>query len=221
MYKPKTRVLHEGAAEQHTLAEMRSELADVAKSVPKIEHALEEVAEDNVALTRSIKAIGESQDSLRSAVCRELDMLRADVTGELLSQALKNYCRELAPVLGAIQRMVADADLSDAALTRQHLVGLATTLQASLSRMGIEQIPVAAGQDQFDSRLHDCVRICTASDSPVPGARHGDVVFVQEQGYLVRGKVALPAKVWVLQAPVPNAQEDEARGGTGSCGTTR
>jgi len=128
----------ERAAQVASIAEIQKSLADVGKSVPQLHHALEEVVEDNMALSRAVKGVSDSQESLRTDVCREIDRLRTDVAGELLSQALKQYCRELSPALNAVERMLADADLADAAMTRQHLESLAMTLQSALLRMGIE-----------------------------------------------------------------------------------
>lgn len=208
----------ERANQAAQLAEIQKGLADVVKGVPGIHHALEEVVEDNMALTRSVKSVGDNQELLRAAVCRELDLLRTEVAGELLSHALKTYCRELTPVLSAVERMLTDADLGDEQTTRQHLESLATTFRAALVRMGIERLSVAAGQDHFDSRLHDCVRSCIPPDSPVPDAPHGVVVYVQEHGYAVRGKVAQAAKVWVQQRHEPKIAQPEKE--TDSCDTT-
>jgi molecular chaperone GrpE (heat shock protein) len=207
----------ERAAQAASIAEIQKSLADVGKSVPQIHHALEEVAEDNMALSRAIKGVSDHQESLRTDVCREIDRLRTDVAGELLSQALRHYCRELSPALSAVERMLADADLADAAVTRQHLESLAMTLQSALLRMGIERLDVAVGRDPFDSRVHDCVRTCTAEDSPIPDAARGVVVLVQEHGYVVHGKIAQPAKVWVQQAPHESGQAERDT----ACDTTK
>lgn len=203
-----------------TIAEIQKGLADVGKSVPQIHHALEEVVEDNMALTRAIKGVSDNQESLRTDLVRELDRLRTDVAGELLSQSLRQYCRELSPALSAVERMLADADLADAVTTRQHLQSLAMTLGAALRRMGIDQLAIAVGQDPFDSRIHDCVRTCTAEDSPLPAAARGVVVFVQEPGYTVGGTLAQPAKVWVQQPAVETSLQAEA-GRETPCGTTK
>jgi molecular chaperone GrpE (heat shock protein) len=198
--------------------ELQKSLAEVAKCVPQINLAIEEVAEDNVALARSVRSVSDGQETLRTALCRELDSLRADVTGELQSQALKGYCRELTPVLSAIERMLSDVDLLTVDTTRQHLESLATTFRAALHRMGIERMTVNAGVDPFDSLVHDCVRTCTPEDSPVPDAGHGIVVHVQEPGYAIRGRVVQAARVWVqLRREAPSGH---AEGEGESCDTT-
>lgn len=192
-----------------SIAEIERTVAEVAKSVPQIQQALEEVAEDNMALTRAIKSVTDHQDSLRTEMCREIDRLRTDVASELLAQTLKQYCRELSPSVSALDRILATGDLSDAVTTRQHLESLATTLQAALLRMGIERIAIEAGRDLFDSKWHDCVHTCTAENSSFHGAVNGVVVFVQEPGYTVRGKLAQPAKVWVYKEQEQSATEAE------------
>lgn len=199
-------------------AEFRDRLAVVAGTVPQlpstlaqIKHALEEVVEDNVALTRSMKGISDSQDTLRAALVRELDLLRNEVASELQVQAVRQCCQELTPVLSALERLAGEGDLSDVDTTRQHLDSLATTMRAALGRIGLEPLPVVAGTDVFDSRVHDCVRTCTAADSPIPAAARGIVVHVQEPGYTVRGRTVRPARVWVQgseteQQPAKDAQ---------------
>ena len=188
---------------------IRDSLASVAGTVPQtqaalsqIHHALEEVVEDNVALTRLVKGVSDAQDTLRAAVCRELDLLRSEVGGELQVQAVRQCCQELSPVLSALERLVSDGDLSDAETTRQHLVSLAMTLRTGLGRLGIEQLPVTAGTDLFDSRVHDCVRRCSPVESPMPGAARGVIVHVQEPGYTVRGRTIRSAQVWVQAAEI-------------------
>ena len=80
-----------------TIVDIQKAVADVGKSLPQVQHALEEVVEDNMAITRELKKVNDGQDSLRADMVRELDRFRADVAGELLTQALKQHCRELAP----------------------------------------------------------------------------------------------------------------------------
>ena len=207
------------AAQTAALAEIQKSLADMGKHVPELHTALEEVVEDNLALSRAVKGVSDSQESLRVDVCRELDRLRTDVTGELLAQTLRLCCRELAPVSNAVERMLASADFTDADMTRQHLQSLATTLEAAMLRLGIERLPIVVGQDQFNSRIHDCVRTCTRDDSPILDARHGAIVFVQEPGYTIGGTIAQPARVWVQQA-TEAASAGAAEKDT-SCDTTK
>jgi molecular chaperone GrpE (heat shock protein) len=180
-----------------SVAAMAGTAPQTQAALSQIHHALEEVVEDNVALTRSLKGVSDAQDTLRSAVVRELDLLRTEVGGELQVQALRQCCQELSPVLSVLERLVSDGDLSDAETTRQHLVSLAMTLRAGLGRLGIEQVPVTAGTDLFDSRVHECVRRCAPAESPMPDAARGVIVHVQEPGYAVRGRTVRSAQVWV------------------------
>jgi molecular chaperone GrpE (heat shock protein) len=208
----------ERAAQATSIAEVQKTAEGIAASLPQLRQALEEVAEDNMALLRAVRCVGDDQQMLRSDLCRELDRLRSDVEGELLSAGLRQHCRELSPVLGALERMLAYADLSDTATMRAHLQSLLLMLESALRRMGIERQSIEVGQDRFDSLVHECVHACSAADSPIPEAARGVIVFVQEPGYLVQGRVAQPAKVWVQQGQreaVRQTEEDTA------CDTTK
>jgi molecular chaperone GrpE (heat shock protein) len=178
-------------------SEVAGMIKDLAKTVPAIRQAVEEVAEDNIAVLQAIRRAGEGQESLRSLVVQEIAQLRNAVARELLAQSLRTYCREISPVLNALEGVLEEADFNDAATTRQHVESIAMTLASALSRMGIEPVPVTVGSDLFDSRTHECVRVCTAADSPIPDAVSRTIVRVQEPGYAVLGKLAVPAKVWV------------------------
>lgn len=196
------RIAMKRAKQEAEGAGLSEQLASLVKSVPAIHHAVEEVAEDNVALMQAVKRASETQDALRTMVLQEIGQLRSDIAGELVAHAPRTYCRDLSPVLNALEGMLEGADFSDGTTIRQHVESLAMTLGAALGRMGIERIPVVVGTDLFDSRIHECVRVCAPTDSPLPGAESRTIVRVQEPGYLVRGRIAMPAKVWVQKIEV-------------------
>jgi molecular chaperone GrpE (heat shock protein) len=173
------------------------ELEAIAKKVPAIHRAVEEVAEDNVALLQAVKRSAESQETTRGMLLQEIGQLRGDIASELVANSLRAFCREFSPVLNALEGMLAEADFSDPQTTRQHVESLAATVQGALLRLGIERLSIAVGTDLFDSHVHDCVRVCTASDSPLPEAPSRTIVRIQEPGYSVHGRLAMPAKVWV------------------------
>jgi molecular chaperone GrpE (heat shock protein) len=184
------------------------EVLELAKSVAAIHHAVEEVAEDNIALMQTVRRTADSQDALRALLLQEIGQLRSDLTGELAANALRNCCRELSPVLNALEGMLAGGDFSGAATTRQHVESLAMTMSAAFSRLGIERIVIVPGTDLFDSRIHDCVRVCSSSDSPIPAAPSRTIVRVIEAGYMVRGRLAMPAKVWVQNLEGDNVEKE-------------
>ncbi len=169
----------------------------MVKNIPEIHRVVEEVAEDNVTLLRAVKRSADEQEALRGALLQEFGRLRSEIANELVTHSLRTSCRELSPVLNALEGMLELADFSDTQTTRQHVESLALTLQAALGRLGIRRIAIAVGSDLFDSHSHDCVRVCTISDSPMPDAPARTIVRVQEHGYTVHGTLALPAKVWV------------------------
>jgi molecular chaperone GrpE (heat shock protein) len=189
--------------------DLARDISGMAKSLPAIHHAVEEVAEDNMAMLQAIKRASEGQDALRAAVVQEIAQLRSDLTGELISNTLRNVCSELSPVLNAMESMLAEADFADSSAMRLHMESLAMTLDAALRRMGIERIPVTVGSDLFDSQIHDCVKVCTPPDSPLPDAESRVIVWVQEWGYNVGGRLAKPAKVWVQKLETREFQSEK------------
>lgn len=185
------------AKEVALLAGLNTAVAEAAKQIGAVHRTVNELAEDNMALLQSLKRSVDGQDTLRTAVVQVVDQTRQQLSGELQFQWLRNCCRELAPVLQAMERMLGADGFADPASTKQHVSSLAITLDGVFRRLGIERMPVREGQDAFDSNLHECIKVCTPADSPIPGAASRTVVFVQEPGYLVQGRLAVPAKVWV------------------------
>jgi molecular chaperone GrpE (heat shock protein) len=191
------------------LAELRKKIDEVAGSVPGLLRAVEEVAEDNVALVKAVKHAADEQGNLRATLLGEIDQLRSELTGKMISQALRQACREFAPVVHALQRMLDENDFDNAATTREHVGSVLTTLESGLTRMKIERVPITAGQDPFNPHIHECVGVCRASDSPFPDAVTGTIVRVQEHGYRVQGRLALPAKVWVQKLEAAESQSQK------------
>jgi molecular chaperone GrpE (heat shock protein) len=196
--------------EASLVADLNDRLAQAAREILSLRKMVDEVAEDNMALMEAVKRVAEGQDAARSAVVRELDLLRSQIAAELRFQWLRGCCREMAPVRSALERIAAGADYSNAEGMRQHMDSLALSLEGVFRRIGIEQMPVLVGEELFDSSIHDCVKVCRGADSPVPGAAARTVVFVEEHGYLVDGRVAVPAKVWVQKNEEQNLGKEEA-----------
>jgi molecular chaperone GrpE (heat shock protein) len=160
-------------------------------------------------MMQAIKRAADGQEAIRTAVLQEIGQLRSDVAGELTAQSLRSSCRDLSSVLAALEDMLERADFSDGATIRQHVESLALTLGSAMSRMGIDRMPIIAGTDLFDSRIHECVRVCGHSDSPFPAAPSRTIVRVQEPGFLVRGRVAMPAKVWVQKTELNKIEPEK------------
>lgn len=192
--------------------EMRKQVAEIAKTtLPQLQKDLEEVADDNMSLLSAVKGLREGQASLKSGVARELARLSDELASASLYRTLIGYCRDLAPVQNAIERMLDSADFSDGDTTRKHVESFALTLRSVLERMGFEQMAIVVGEDAFDSKVHDCVRTCSEEDTPFPEAAPGTVVKVEENGYTLTGKTVLPARVWV-QAWREGAVSNETKG---------
>jgi molecular chaperone GrpE (heat shock protein) len=183
-------------------------LANTAKHIEGIQHAVNEVAEDNMALSGAVNRIGAGQESMRTLIVQEIDRVRSDLAGKLVADVSRRSCRELAPVVDALQRMLAEANFEDAETTRRHVASVVMTLEGAMRRMGIERLPIVEGRDLFDSRLHECVGICTEADSPHPDAPTRTIVRVEAAGYLVDGQLSVPAKVWVQKLDVPDTRYD-------------
>lgn len=194
--------INPGKSKKHE--KKKSRLADVGQSVA---HALQqitatrqmvaEVVEDNMALLEAVKRNAENQEGMRATIVREIDHLREQVYAELQFQILKNACKEMVPVLHAIRRMASDGDFSDTEVTRQHVESLASTLDSALRRLGIARLEVCEGVDVFNENLHECIKVCDGRDSPLPDAPHRAIVCVEESGYAINGRLAMPARVWV------------------------
>ncbi len=194
------------AKEGGTPAGWNGAVAETAKKIDEIKSALggiksgiDEVAEDNMAVLEAVRRASEAEEAFRSTLLKELDKLRAGLSGELYFHALRSTCRELGSVLSALERMLKAADFSDIETTRQHVASFATSLEGALRRLGIERLPVAEGADLFDARFHECVKVCPPAESPFPEAPPRTIVRVEENGYLVQGRPAVPARVWVQQ----------------------
>jgi len=164
---------------------------------------------------RNLARALEGQDALRTTVVQELSHLRSETTKQFRYEILRGHCRELAPVLHAMERMRDEGDYSDPLTVQQHIESLIVTLEAVLARAGIERLPIAVGTDLFNSFLHECVRVCFPGDSPYPKAPARTIVHVQEHGYRIGDRLAVPAKVWVQRV------DDQRNEGEEPCSTTK
>jgi molecular chaperone GrpE (heat shock protein) len=161
----------------------------------RIGRLLEEVVEDNTAVTTSMNQLGQAQRGLGADVTRGLTELRRDLASGLAYRALKDLCVELIGPLGAMEGMLARADFTDTDAVAGHVRSLVLTLHGVLNRMGAERIPVAIGQELFNPNRHRCVGQLAPNSSPFPDASPRTVVRVVEDGYLLDQRVLTPATV--------------------------
>ncbi len=173
------------------------------KRLEELARLLEEVVEDNTQVVETIQRVLDNQNSFRSDMIREMGMIRDDFQGSLAYRTLKDLCGELIMPLGAMEAMLEYDDFSDPERIREHVNSLVITLHTVLSRMGAEKIPVSPGEDRFDPNQHLCVRLLAPQDSPFPSAPPRTVVCILEDGYLLNGKLLIPAKVEVQSEHTP------------------
>lgn len=158
---------------------------------------LEEIAEDNTAVIGSLNHLRTAQNTLRTDLVREMGLLRDDFAGALIYRVLKDLCNELIMPLSAMESMLQNADFADTQTIRGHIEGMVITLRCVLSRIGAEIIPIAIGEELFDSSRHYCVGMLTPEVSPFPSTPPRTIVRIVENGYTLAGRVLLPAKVEV------------------------
>ncbi|MGA3371737.1 MAG: nucleotide exchange factor GrpE [Terracidiphilus sp.] len=207
--KGKVRAVRQ-ARENSSLTALKESLAEAANQIREVKETVDEVAEDNMAVLDAVRRAGEGQEAFRATLLQEMDKLRSAFAGELTFHALRNCCRELAPVVSALERMLQGADFNDAESTRLHVASFAQSMEGVLRRMGIERVAVEVGTELFDGRIHDCVRACTPAESPFPESPPGTIVRVEEHGYRVLARLAIPARVWVQSL---ETSESESKNG--------
>lgn len=156
---------------------------------------LEEVVEDNTAVTTSMNELGNAQRALSADVTRELTGLRRDIATGLAYRTLKDLCVELIGPLSAMEAMLARADFTDQEAVAGHVRSLVLTLHGVLNRMGAERIVVALGEEPFNPNKHRCVGQVAPDCSPFPDAPPRTVIRVVEEGYLLDERVLTPAAV--------------------------
>ncbi|RJQ75390.1 nucleotide exchange factor GrpE [Pseudonocardiaceae bacterium YIM PH 21723] len=156
---------------------------------------LEEVVEDNTAVTTSMNQLGQSQRALGTDLVRQLAELRRDIATGLTYRTLKDLCVELIGPLGAIEAMLEHADFTEPEAIAGHVRSLAVTLRGVLSRMGAERIGVEVGMELFNPHRHRCVGQVAPDLSPFPDAPARTVTRLLEDGYLLDGRVLIPAAV--------------------------
>lgn len=156
---------------------------------------LEEVVEDNTAMTTSMNQLSQAQRALSADLTRELTSLRRDLAAGLAYRTLKDLCVELIGPLSAMQAMLDRADFADPEAVAGHVRSLALTLHGVLGRMGAERIVVAPGEELFNPNKHRCVGQVEPDRSPFPDAPPRTVVRVLEDGYLLDQRLLMPALV--------------------------
>ncbi len=202
--KPRKREGH-GRGKPHLLSEIGQRLTAALQQLADTRAIVAEVAEDNMALLESAKRCADAQEGIRTAVVREADRLREQIFGELQFEILRNACKEFIPILHATKRILADADFANAEEMQRHIESLALALDGVLMRLGIERLEVREGIDLFNVNCHECIKTCGDEDSPLPHAPHRAIVRVEEPGYAIKGRLVMPARVWVQK----RAQEGE------------
>ena len=186
-------------------------MTDALQQITATRQMVAEVVEDNMALLEAVKRSAEGHEGVRETVVREADRLREQVSGELQFQIVQNTCREIIPILHAIKRMAAGADFTDPEAVRQHVESFASTLDGALRRLGINRLEVHEGIDLFDATFHECVKVCIGADSPMPDAPHRAIVRVEEVGYTINGRLAMPARVWVQKKEEDTARQEKGQ----------
>ncbi len=185
------------------------EVASNAENLGFIRHGVEELTEDNVHILDAITRLHKEQGLTRSTFLQEIGKLRDAISDELALLTLRNICMELTPLLNVLERMLQSADLQDADKTRDHLFSFSQAFERALQRTGIDRLPVVAGKDLFNPHFHDCVKVCKPEESPFPEAPPKTIVFIEENGYTLRGRLALPARVWVQESAVEPVNDKE------------
>lgn len=159
---------------------------------------LEEVADDNTAVTTSMNQLVQSQRALGADITRELGELRRDMSAGLVHRTLKDLCLQLIGPLGAMEAMLDRADFSDPEIVSGHVQSLVVTLHGVLNRAGAERITVAVGEEAFNPTKHRCARVVGPEASPFPDALPRTVVRVVEDGYTLGERLLSPVAVEVM-----------------------
>lgn len=173
--------------DQSNLKEQLSELTALTK----------EIVEDNLNLAAALGRLRDGQEQVRSDLLHEVGLLRDEFAGATSFRALRELCRELGPLLTAIDALLASPEPVEQRVLLDHVASLSVALHRLLERLGAEQIPVDIGNEPFDPSRHQCVALVQPGNSPFPQAAPRSIVRVLEHGYLAGGKVITPAKVEV------------------------
>ncbi|MCP4263680.1 MAG: nucleotide exchange factor GrpE [Planctomycetes bacterium] len=173
------------------------------RRLENIAKLVNEIAEDNTSLVGVINRVLEGHSALRIDLIREIGRLREDLAGVFTYHTLKDICNELIPLIAAMEAMLHQADFTDTRAIRGHVESLVITLYSVLSRMGAEKITISPGEDVFDAKRHQCIRLLTPEESPFPRVPPRTVVRIVEDGYTFADRILLPARVEV-QAEEPN-----------------
>jgi len=164
---------------------------------------VEEMVQDNTSLFDVLNRLRVEQEQTRTSIVHELDLLRDEFAGAASFRVLREMCRELGPILAAMQGLIDQGDFSDTEVIQGHVSSLVITLNTLMQRMGAEKIAIDPGADLFDSSRHQCVRVITPAESPFPLAPARTVVRIVEDGFAAGGKVITPAKVEVQAGSQP------------------
>ncbi|MGW6929859.1 nucleotide exchange factor GrpE [Lentzea sp. NPDC054927] len=185
----------------------------------RIATLLDEVVDDNTAVTTSMNQLGQAQRALSADVTRELSGLRKELASGLAYRTLKDLCVELIRPLGAMEDMLRRADFTDTEAVSGHVQSLVLTLNGVLNRMGAERIPVGVGEELFNPARHRCVGVVGPDTSPFPDAPPRTIVRLLEDGYVFEDRLLSPVAV-EIQADRPAEQDTTATTTAGTSSDT-
>lgn len=184
-------------------------LADADPAIERLDRIatlLDEVVDDNTAVTTSMNQLSQAQRALSADVTREISGLRKELASGLAYRTLKDLCVELIRPLGAMEDMLRRADFSDTEAVAGHVRSLVLTLNGVLNRMGAERIAVGVGEELFNPARHRCVGVVDPGTSPFPDAPPRTVVRLLEDGYVFEDRLLSPVAV-EIQADRPAEQD--------------
>lgn len=170
---------------------------NIKEQLGELSQLTKEIVEDNLNLATALGRLRDGQEQVRSDILREVGLLRDEFAGATSFRALRELCRELGPVLTAIDALLEAGEPVEPEILTNHVTSLSVTLHRLLERLGAEQIPVDIGNEPFDPARHQCVALVQPGNSPFPQAAPRSIVRVLEHGYTAGGKVITPAKVEV------------------------
>jgi molecular chaperone GrpE (heat shock protein) len=169
----------------------------IKEQLAQLAQLTHEIVEDNLNLATALGRLRDGQEQVRSDLLREIGLLRDEFSGATSFRALRELCREIGPILTAIDALLEAEQPVEPEILTNHVASLSITLHRVLERLGAEQILVDIGSELFDPARHQCVALVQPENSPYPEAPPRSIVRVLEHGYTAGGKVITPSKVEV------------------------
>ena len=169
----------------------------IKEQLAELSQLTHEIVEDNLNLATALGRLRDGQDQVRTDMLREISLLRDEFSGATSFRVLRELCREIGPLLTAIDALLAAPEPAAPEIMTSHVTSLSITLHRLLERLGAEAIPVDVGNETFDPARHQCVALVQPEHSPYPQAAPRSIVRVLEHGYTAGGRVITPVKVEV------------------------